>query len=70
MPRCRLPHLYETYIKVCLETTLKVLKIKRQKNFVNASHLFTHISYLEKTYTITAQEPSMYDQIMSMVTKF
>ena len=33
--------------------------IKRQLNFVNASYLFTHISYLEKTYTITAQEPSI-----------
>ena len=52
----------ETYIKVCLVTTLKVLKIKRQLNFVNASYLFTHISYLEKTYTTTAREPSLYNK--------
>ena len=51
---------YENYIKVCLVTILKVLKIKRQLNFVNASHLFTHSSYLEKTYTITARKPSIY----------
>ena len=30
-------------------------------NFINVSYLFTSISYLEKTYTITAQEPSIYD---------
>ena len=36
------------------------MKIKRQLNFVNASHLFTHFSYLGKTYTTTAQEPSIY----------
>ena len=52
--------LYETYIKVCLVTIQKVLKIKRQLNFVNVSYLFTSISYLEKTYTITAREPSIY----------
>ena len=40
----------------------KVLKIKRHLNFVNWSYLFTHISYLEKTYTTTAQEPSIYRQ--------
>ena len=33
---------------------------KRHLNFVNASYLFTHISYLDKTYTTAAQEPSMY----------
>ena len=38
----------------------KALKIKRHLNFVNASYLFTHISYKGKTYTITAQEPSIY----------
>ena len=48
------------YIKVCLVTILKVLKIKRQLNFVNVSYLFTPISYLEKTYTTTAREPSIY----------
>ena len=36
------------------------LENKTTLNFVNASYLFTHISYLEKTYTITAQEPSIY----------
>ena len=39
---------------------IKTLKIKRHSHFVNASYLFTHISYKGKTYTITAQEPSMY----------
>ena len=34
---------------------------KRMKlKLVNASYLFTYISYLEKTYTITAQEMSIY----------
>ena len=47
-------------IKVCLVTILKVLKIKRQENIVNGSSLFTQISYLEKTYTATAREPSIY----------
>ena len=56
--------LYETYIKVCLVTILKVLKIKRQLNFVNASYLFTHISNLEKTFRITAREPSIYAAIV------
>ena len=50
----------ETNIKVCLATILKVFKIKRQLNFVNVSYLFTPISYLEKTYTIMAQEPSIH----------
>ena len=36
------------------------LDLKQQLNLVNASYLFTHISYLEKTYTTTAQEPSIY----------
>ena len=53
--------LYETYIKVCLVIIKRVLKIKRQLNFVNVSYLFTTISYLEKTYTITAREPSIYE---------
>ena len=33
---------------------------KRHLKLVNASYLFTLSSYLEKTYTITAQEPSIY----------
>ena len=45
---------------MCLVTIEKALTIKRQLNFVNVSYLFTPISYLEKTYTITAREPSMY----------
>ena len=36
------------------------MRIKRHLNFVNASYLFTPISYLDKTYTTTAQEPSIY----------
>ena len=48
-------------IKVCLVTILKVLKIKRQLNILNASYLFTQISYLEKTCTTTAREPSLYN---------
>ena len=39
---------------------LKVLKIKRQTNIANASYLFTQTSYLVKTYTTTAREPSIY----------
>ena len=34
--------------------------LQRHLYFVNASYLFTHISYEGKTYTITAQEPSIY----------
>ena len=33
--------------------------LQRHLYFVNASYLFTHISYRGKTYTITAQEPSI-----------
>ena len=44
----------------------KVLKIKLQLNFVNASYLFTHIRYLEKTYTTTAQELSIYVNLVFM----
>ena len=43
----------------CRELINIVLKIKRHLKLVNASYLFTHISYLEKTYTTTAQEPSI-----------
>ena len=39
------------------------MKIKRHLNFVNASYLFTYISYKGKTYTITAQEPSIYNPV-------
>ena len=35
---------------------------KRSNLKKNASYLFTHVSYLEKTYTTTAQEPSIYDE--------
>ena len=48
------------YKSVSCNYLTKVLKIKRHLNFVNASYLFTHISYIEKTYTTTAQEPSIY----------
>ena len=37
-----------------------ILHLATSLNLVNASYLFTHISYLEKTYTTTAQEPSIY----------
>ena len=43
----------------------KVLKINRQLNFVNVSYLFIHTSYLEKTYTTTAPEPSIYAFVVS-----
>ena len=32
-----------------------------------ASYLLTHISYLEKTYTTTAQEPSIYAIVLLLV---
>ena len=46
---------------------IKVLKIKRQQNIVNASYLFTQISYLEKTYTTTARELSIHTYIPKYV---
>ena len=38
----------------------KSLENKMTNNFVNESYLFTQISYIVKTYTTTAQEPSIY----------
>ena len=52
--------LYVTGPDVVALRNHKVLKIKRQANIVNASYLFTQISYIVKTYTTTAREPSIY----------
>ena len=50
------------YKSVSCNYLKKVLKIKRHLYFVNASYLFTHIRYKGKTYTITAQEPSIHSK--------
>ena len=46
--------------KGCSVTILKSLENKNDNNFVNESYLFTQISTIAKTNTITAQEPSIY----------
>ena len=36
------------------------MDIKKKKNFVNESHLFTQCKTLATTYTTTGREPSIY----------
>ena len=54
--------IYKCVITITFNCHSTIAYTKQQLNFVNASYLFTHISYLEKTYTTTAQEPSIYSQ--------
>ena len=56
----RMKLLYGTYIKVCFVTTLKVLKIKRQTTSSMSLIYLLRLSYIVKTYTTMAREPSIH----------
>ena len=50
---------------------IKSLENKTTTKLRNVSYLFTPISYLEKTYTTTAREPSIYPECFTQsVTSF
>ena len=50
-----------TYIRAKVPNSFS-RRIKRLINYVNESYLFTQTSYIEKTYTTTAREPSIYNK--------